>query len=73
MQEVSNRLVVSIQTAWSSLRSREEGQTMVEYGLLIAGVALIVIAALVILGPKIADLFEETANSVTNPLPGAGG
>jgi pilus assembly protein Flp/PilA len=71
MLEVSNRLVALVQAEWYRLRSREEGQTMVEYGLLIAGVALIVIAALVILGPKIADLFEETASSVTNPLPGS--
>ena len=31
----------------------EEGQGMVEYGLIIALIAIVVIAALVLLGPKI--------------------
>ncbi|MDD2268343.1 MAG: Flp family type IVb pilin [Eubacteriales bacterium] len=35
----------------------EDGQGMVEYGLIIGLIAVVVIAALVILGPKIADLF----------------
>ncbi len=36
----------------------EEGQGMVEYGLIIALVAIVVIAALLILGPKIGNLFN---------------
>ena len=68
MLEVSNRLFAIVQAEWYRLRSREEGQSMVEYGLLIAGVALIVIAGLVILGPRIRDLFTSTASSVKNPL-----
>jgi pilus assembly protein Flp/PilA len=43
---------------------REEGQGMVEYGLIIALVAIIVIAALVILGPKIADIFNKASASL---------
>jgi pilus assembly protein Flp/PilA len=42
----------------------EEGQGMVEYGLIIALVAIIVIAALVILGPKVADIFNKASNSL---------
>jgi pilus assembly protein Flp/PilA len=42
----------------------EEGQGMVEYGLIIALVAIVVIAALVILGPKIANIFETASNSL---------
>ncbi len=43
---------------------REEGQGMVEYGLIIALVALAVIAALVVLGGRIQALFTSVAGSV---------
>lgn len=36
----------------------ENGQGMVEYGLIIALIAIVVIAALTILGPKIAKMFN---------------
>jgi pilus assembly protein Flp/PilA len=37
---------------------REEGQTMTEYGVLLALIAVIVIAALLLLGPAIASVFD---------------
>jgi pilus assembly protein Flp/PilA len=36
---------------------REEGQTMTEYGVLLALIAVVVIAALLVLGPKIKNIF----------------
>ncbi len=47
------------------LLKREEGQTLVEYGLLVALIALVVIAALTILGRKVANTF----NTINNTLP----
>ena len=47
----------------------EEGQGMVEYGLIIGLIAVVVIVALVALGPKIRDMFDE----VNNQLDAAGG
>lgn len=47
------------------LLTGDEGQTLVEYGLLVALIALVVIAALTILGQKIANTF----NTVNNALP----
>ena len=44
----------------------EEGQGMVEYGLIIAGIALVVIAAIWLLGPKISDMFSNINNKVSN-------
>lgn len=38
----------------------EEGQGMVEYGLIIALIAIVVIVALIALGPKIRDIFVRT-------------
>ncbi|MBM2810510.1 MAG: Pilus assembly protein [Chloroflexi bacterium] len=43
---------------------REEGQGMVEYGLIIALVAVVAIAGLIILGPKIASMFTSLGSSV---------
>jgi pilus assembly protein Flp/PilA len=42
----------------------EQGQGMVEYGLIIGLIAVVVIAALVILGPKIATLFQGVASKL---------
>ncbi len=42
----------------------EEGQGMVEYGLIIALVAIVVIAALVVLGPKVANIFNDAGNQL---------
>ena len=44
--------------------SNEEGQGMVEYGLIIALIAVAVIAALVTLGPKIAGMFTKVENAI---------
>lgn len=40
-------------------KNEESGQGMVEYGLIIALIAVIIIAALAILGPKISTLFNN--------------
>ena len=43
----------------------ENGQGMVEYGLIIALIAVVVIAALTILGPKIADMFNNVGSYIS--------
>lgn len=43
---------------------REEGQTMTEYGVLLALIAVIVIASLIVLGPKIALVFTNVAGNL---------
>ena len=46
----------------------EDGQGMVEYALIIGLIAIVVIAALALLGPKIRDKFNE----INSQLDGAG-
>ena len=47
----------------------ERGQTLVEYGLLIALIAVVVIAALLLLGPVVANLFNDIGNTIQNSPP----
>ena len=42
----------------------EEGQGMVEYGLIIGLIAVVVIVALVALGPKIRDMFNDVNDQI---------
>ncbi len=46
------------------LVSREEGATMVEYGLMVALIAVVCLAAVTLLGGNISDIFDQIANSV---------
>lgn len=43
---------------------REDGQTMTEYGVLLALIAVVVIAALLFLGPKIANTFSYVGSKL---------
>ena len=52
---------------WS--RSTVPAQTLVEYGLLIALIAVVVIAALLFLGPIISGLFNNIGNTLQNGKP----
>jgi pilus assembly protein Flp/PilA len=45
-------------------KTSERGQTLVEYGLLIALIAVVVIVALLFLGPIIRDLFNNIGNTI---------
>jgi pilus assembly protein Flp/PilA len=45
-------------------RDDEEGQTLVEYGLLLALIAIVVIAALVVLGPIVSEIFDTVGDSL---------
>jgi pilus assembly protein Flp/PilA len=43
---------------------REDGQTMTEYGVLLALIAVVVIAALIVLGPKIQNIFDYVGSQL---------
>ena len=44
----------------------EDGQTLVEYGLLISLIALVVIAAVTLMGKKVSNNFNAAGNQLTN-------
>ena len=43
---------------------REDGQTMTEYGVLLALIAVVVIAALLVLGPQIGNVFSYVGSQL---------
>jgi pilus assembly protein Flp/PilA len=51
-------------TVKSRLESNERGATMVEYGIMVAFIAVIVMAAVIVLGPKVADLFTQVSTAL---------
>jgi pilus assembly protein Flp/PilA len=52
-------LVLTLRSLTGSVRRDEEGAAMVEYGLLVALIAIVVAAVAVFLGPAIAALFQQ--------------
>lgn len=54
--------------AWFYSRTGEQGQDLAEYALLLALIAIVVIAALLALGPQIAAIFD----AITAALGGVG-
>ena len=55
--------VKSYTTSW--VPEHEEGQGMAEYGLILAGVALLAIVAVFLLGPKIGQLLNTIGSSLS--------
>jgi len=54
-----------ISTLLSRFQSKdEEGQTLVEYGLLLALIAIIVIVALLFLGPLVSEIFQNVGSNL---------
>lgn len=65
MKELSLRIAVRLMNAKLSLR-RQEGQGMIEYGMIIALVAILAIAAYKLLGQKLADFITNRVLPVFN-------
>jgi Flp pilus assembly pilin Flp len=68
MSTILLRPFTRVQTRIASLRD-EEGQTITEYALIIASIAILLIIAMLFLSGKIDDLFSNTGSSVSDPGP----
>jgi Flp pilus assembly pilin Flp len=69
MTEMLLRPYIKAQTKIAELRSREEGQTITEYALIIASIAVLLIVAMLFLAGKVDNLFSDTGSSVESPGP----
>jgi len=47
---------------------REEGQGLAEYSLILALIAVVVIAALILIGPEIAEMYERVTQELGQAL-----
>jgi pilus assembly protein Flp/PilA len=56
--------LIKIQHRVATTLRREDGATAVEYGLMVALIAVVIIAAVVILGGRLSDVFQNVANQV---------
>ena len=45
---------------------REEGQGLMEYGLILVLVAIVVVAILTLLGPRVGNLFSQITSDLPN-------
>jgi pilus assembly protein Flp/PilA len=57
-------LVLALQGLSLRNLEREEGQTLAEYGLILALIALVVIIAVTVLGGQINDIFKNIGSQI---------
>ena len=62
-----------IRTRFAGLRAREDGVTAVEYALMVAIIALLMVAGFFLLFNNVQTAFKETASCVDTPATTTGG
>jgi Flp pilus assembly pilin Flp len=62
-----------IRTRFADMRTREDGVTAVEYALMVAIIALLMVAGFFLLFNNVQTAFKETASCVDTPSTKAGG
>ena len=60
---------VAVKNFFADLWSREEGATMVEYGLMVALIAVVALGAVTLLGGSVRDIFNGIAGSLGGGTP----
>jgi Flp pilus assembly pilin Flp len=62
-----------IRARFTDLRSREDGVTAVEYALMVAIIALLMVAGFFFLFNNVSTAFQDTGSCVGDPATGSGG
>jgi Flp pilus assembly pilin Flp len=65
--------ITYIRTRFADLRAREDGVTAVEYALMVAIIALLMVAGFFLLFENVKTGFSDTATCVSSPSTGASG
>jgi pilus assembly protein Flp/PilA len=60
------RAYIAVRTRFQQKDDRESGATAVEYGLMVALIAVVIIAAVTLLGTNLADRFNTVATAIGN-------
>ena len=58
------KLLVSLQTLAGQLRRDDRGATAVEYGLMVSLIAVVIIAAVTLVGTKLSGIFNAVATAL---------
>jgi pilus assembly protein Flp/PilA len=61
-----NDLVTYVRIRINAMTKTERGASAVEYGLLVALIAIIIIVAVSLLGTNLSGIFNKTANSINS-------
>lgn len=69
MNTLFANIYLAIQTVGGKMRREETGATAVEYGIMVAGIAVAVIAIVFLLGDSISDMFTEVNTRVDAVTP----
>ena len=69
MKLINNALTSLMVRILSFREEREEGQTLVEYALIIALVSIVLVAALGLLATGIGGIFGKITNTLSNAVP----
>ncbi len=64
MREIVDRIFAIV----NYMRTKEEGQGLVEYALILVLIAIVCIAALVIVGTGVNDALSTIGSAVTDPI-----
>lgn len=64
---LSNFLAGPLRTLTQSLRRDDRGVTAVEYGLMVALIAVVIIAAVLFLGHSLSSLFSSVGSTIATP------
>ncbi len=64
-------MLIYVQRLFAEIRSRDEGQTLVEYALIIALVSVALVGALTTLKGDIAGVFTKIGKALSDAVPAA--
>lgn len=56
-----SNLISYLTVVFSDVKEREEGQTMVEYALILFFISIATIAVLIVLGPQVSGIFQQVS------------
>lgn len=59
-----NNLMAYLTVVFTDLKEREEGQTMVEYGLLLVFIALVAVVGATLVGTNLSTMFTDIAGDL---------
>ena len=64
MNTLLNNLMAYLTVLFTDVKERQEGQTMVEYALLLVFIALVAVIGATLLGTELKNLFTDISNSI---------